>query len=440
MPSAARAGERRRLGHDHGEQVVEVVCDAAGEPADRLELLRLAQVRLGLAQRRGALGDAQLELLVDPLERLARPAALGHVLGDAEQVARRPVGVEDRDLLGVEPALAGGGVDRLLVDLHDLARGQRLAVLLLEERGLLGREEVEVALAQHRLARLPEQLLAGAVEPLEPQLGRVLDEDHVRQVLDDRVEEQVGAAERGVGLGVGLGAGRRHHRDRPAGRERPHRRAGEAVDRLAERRGVDRRRVRQRGEGRGRQPRTRGGVDQEQLAHWTGDDHALGERVEHGLHPLVRHHHVPARTLSRRRARAARGQQRSQNSSPIPNHPSISIASSPSGASRPWNVPNGPRYLLRTISALTATSPGTSGVNVTSTRPAASRTIHRSPGWRGRSRVNVTAGSRPTLSPSHAQFSLYVSGSRHWLRVRLNPRATPAASNVALVTQSHFIT
>ena len=33
------------------QQVVEVVRDAAGEPADRLHLLRLAQLLLGLAQR-----------------------------------------------------------------------------------------------------------------------------------------------------------------------------------------------------------------------------------------------------------------------------------------------------------------------------------------------------------------------------------------------------
>ena len=34
---------------DHGQEVVEVVGDAAGEPPDRLELLRLPQLLLELA-------------------------------------------------------------------------------------------------------------------------------------------------------------------------------------------------------------------------------------------------------------------------------------------------------------------------------------------------------------------------------------------------------
>ena len=39
---------------DGHEQVVEIVRDAAGEPADRLHLLRLAQLLVALLQRRPA--------------------------------------------------------------------------------------------------------------------------------------------------------------------------------------------------------------------------------------------------------------------------------------------------------------------------------------------------------------------------------------------------
>ena len=44
--------------HDAGEQIVEVMRDAAGELADRFHFLCLAQAFLGLAQGRGALADA----------------------------------------------------------------------------------------------------------------------------------------------------------------------------------------------------------------------------------------------------------------------------------------------------------------------------------------------------------------------------------------------
>ena len=70
-----RAGRRlvereRRVAADRGQHVVEVVGDAAGEPADRLELLALAQLLLELA-------------------------LLGHVLRHADHVARLAVAVAD---------------------------------------------------------------------------------------------------------------------------------------------------------------------------------------------------------------------------------------------------------------------------------------------------------------------------------------------------------
>ena len=57
--------EDRAVAEDHGEQVVEVVRDAAGEPAERLHLLRLAQLALE------ALGLAQIVLHRREPERLA---------------------------------------------------------------------------------------------------------------------------------------------------------------------------------------------------------------------------------------------------------------------------------------------------------------------------------------------------------------------------------
>jgi len=93
----------------------------------------------------------------------------------------------------VQPALAGLGLDRLFGDVHDGARGERLAVALLEGLGLFAGEEVEVVLPEEILALDAEQVLARAIEALEAQSLRFLHEDHVGDVLDDRVEKAVGA-------------------------------------------------------------------------------------------------------------------------------------------------------------------------------------------------------------------------------------------------------
>ena len=49
----------QRVAGDHGQQVVEVVRDAAGELADRVELLRLAQLLLQPVRRGDVLDHAQ---------------------------------------------------------------------------------------------------------------------------------------------------------------------------------------------------------------------------------------------------------------------------------------------------------------------------------------------------------------------------------------------
>ncbi len=72
-------GGKARVAKNRGEQIIEVMGDAAGELTDRLELLRLAQLRL---------------------ER----AAFGDVHDDAEQVRRMTVGVVEHPGPGIEPA------------------------------------------------------------------------------------------------------------------------------------------------------------------------------------------------------------------------------------------------------------------------------------------------------------------------------------------------
>ena len=53
-PGASALCSSSRLPDDAGQQIVEVVRDAAGQLADRLHLLRLAQRLLGVAQRSAA--------------------------------------------------------------------------------------------------------------------------------------------------------------------------------------------------------------------------------------------------------------------------------------------------------------------------------------------------------------------------------------------------
>ena len=109
-PVGERALHRLQIADDDGQQVVEVVRDAAGQLADRLHLLRLRK------------------LLLRALQRLLRLAPLGDVardLGEADQLAGRIADRVDDDArpegravlahppaLGLELALAPCGLER----------------------------------------------------------------------------------------------------------------------------------------------------------------------------------------------------------------------------------------------------------------------------------------------------------------------------------------
>ena len=78
------AGPAQYVGRalDDGQQVVEIVGDAAGQLAERLHLLRLAQLLLGM----GALLDLDLELGISVAQRLG--ARLDLALGPAQRRLR----------------------------------------------------------------------------------------------------------------------------------------------------------------------------------------------------------------------------------------------------------------------------------------------------------------------------------------------------------------
>ena len=70
----------------------------------------------------------------------------------------------------------------------------------MKTRGLVGRKNIEVVLAQRFFARNAGDLFARPVEQHEAQLPGILDRDHRRDVLDHGIEETVGVLEQ-AGLG-----------------------------------------------------------------------------------------------------------------------------------------------------------------------------------------------------------------------------------------------
>src|SRR5215831_16721943 len=77
----------------------------------------------------------------------------------------------------------------------DIATFQGLAIFLDEEIGLLVWPVIVGILAYQRLIRPTEQVLSSAIEPHKPQRLALLDEQHERNVFDNRVEECVGSLE-----------------------------------------------------------------------------------------------------------------------------------------------------------------------------------------------------------------------------------------------------
>ena len=82
-----------------------------------------------------------------------------------------------------------GGLDRFFRDVHHATAGQDGAVLGFEESRLLLGEEIVVALPDRGGAIDPQSLFLCPVPADEPQVLGILDEEHDRQVLEDRIEE-----------------------------------------------------------------------------------------------------------------------------------------------------------------------------------------------------------------------------------------------------------
>ena len=171
VSTRARSREREiGVAEDGAEQVVEVVGDAAGEPADRLHLLRLAQLQLELATlghvghraddaNRGAMLTADDVAAIEH----GRPAAVPSV----KAILARPEGISalDRRPEGRGDALPIVGMQLL----HPAGESGLDAAAPMTERG------VERVTVEDRIARdvpVVDQLARGGEHELVPLLAR----------------------------------------------------------------------------------------------------------------------------------------------------------------------------------------------------------------------------------------------------------------------------
>ena len=105
-------GDDLEAADDRRQQIVEIVGDPAGEPADRLHLLRLAQRFLGAlalghlvakpVERGAQLGGALLDAAL--LQRRLGLLPLGDVVGDADEAGMLAAGPPSRLRDGADPA------------------------------------------------------------------------------------------------------------------------------------------------------------------------------------------------------------------------------------------------------------------------------------------------------------------------------------------------
>ena len=202
------AAEQVEPAENGGQQVVEVVRDAAGQLAHRLHLLALAQRLLGLAQR----------------FVLALP--LGHVAARGiDEIA------VDRGQPG-EPADRTIGGDEAVLEHRYLARPARDRRF--RQRGVVGMQEVEIASAHHLLGPMAEDRGPGRIDRAEHTL-EIEDDEQVARHRPDAIElggplgdaalqRPVGGSDRGQQPGIldrdrGLGGKTNDQRLVPRGKD-----------------------------------------------------------------------------------------------------------------------------------------------------------------------------------------------------------------------------
>ena len=121
LPATSRA-EELQVAADDLQHVVEIVRDAAGELADRLHLLRLAQLRLGRRAFGDRRGHALLQHLVGLPQDLLGLLAVGDVDDGADVAEKFAVLAEARPRGAQRPAIDAVGAAQAVFDPERLAR------------------------------------------------------------------------------------------------------------------------------------------------------------------------------------------------------------------------------------------------------------------------------------------------------------------------------
>ena len=189
--------------HDDRHHVVEVVGDAAGEPPDRLHLLRLAHLLLGLDPLRDVAADAHDT--GDGMLRSAKRREGGlHV---AQAAAGRPGPLVGDGLAGQRTEV-GALVDRRVLLAHDLAGG-----------------------SAEEIGRLESLALEPAAEDVDAALVAIQPEDDVVDRLDQGAEALLGSFDRGQRRGA-LGQEQLVGRERRRPLERRRQQSRQQADRV----------------------------------------------------------------------------------------------------------------------------------------------------------------------------------------------------------------
>ena len=225
-PVGHAVGEHFDAAGDHRENVVEVVRDAAGELADRLHLLRLAQLALGFLERR--------EVAIHDHRAGERAIRVFHAPRACGELHHRVIAVADAEFDVVEALTA--------------PRPRRRTVVIRHRRDAVGEEAFVFPLPAFGADVLgdPEQGHASRIGKHPLALG-VEHRHRVRHAGDGLVEQLRLAAQRRIGfvdLGDGFGEGvgknaalaaqpRRHHQPPGAGKRRDG--PGELHDRTGDR-------------------------------------------------------------------------------------------------------------------------------------------------------------------------------------------------------------
>ena len=181
MRGAEIHGRELEVAADRGQQVVEVVGDAAGQRAHRLHLLRLP------------------ELGLEPLPRLFSTPTIGDVDAGADVADEGARRVEARDAVRRHPAILAIGAARAGIDLEGLLRLERTVLHGGPGLPVVGMQELVPAVGRHVVDLTAEEGDPPLVDEHRLTVG-VGGPYHHRRCVREHAEALFAVAQLGVGV------------------------------------------------------------------------------------------------------------------------------------------------------------------------------------------------------------------------------------------------